>query len=432
MTTEFSEALQLAGVMAKLHGCWAFVPALEDSGAELREVDVPATNDRLVLGQGGLGKYTAIRPDDARLPRMADVMATAQPLAANRLALILLCGGLNTRSAGKVHPLAVVRDPLSGRTASLLSLQLQRIRHSPLADAKLLLFASPLNAPDIRTHLAEITMGLKPWVFSGGLVPRLARYQPSVGPPVPYRDAHGRQSYNPAGHVDALRWLVVHGLLAELRDIDVVITSSYSNWSDSLYGDTTLALAGFAARLSNANDDRLFVAEVMERPVSKRTGSFLVECVGQPGNMRLVKYAYGSGSPYLPRDTGILMSTNTLYFRVSALISRLLAACLRDGIPSFRDEFLRWLSETAPLHRHNERATLFDAAFPIGPHLTIKRAPDGIEVIQAERDLDQLSLLGTPSPIQPVYVGEDRNLSVKQAEQLENPTVLRRMFAGSV
>jgi hypothetical protein len=148
--------------------------------------------------------------------------------------------------------------------------------------------------------------------------------------------------------------------------------------------------------------------------------------------MRLVKYAYGSGLPQLPQDIGILMSTNTLYFRASALLSRLLAAYPNEGIPPLRDEFLRWLGETAPLHRYNERAALFDTVFPISPHLTIKRAPDGIEVIQAERDLDQLSLLGTPSPIQPVYVGGDRSFSVKQAEQLDNPTVLRRMFAGSV
>lgn len=64
-----------------------------------------------------------------------------------------------------------------------------------------------------------------------------------------------------------------------------------------------------------------------------------------------------------------------------------------------------------------DTATLFDKAFPALPKITPKIVA-GREVLQAERDLDQLSLLES-GLVQPLQVSETRAVSLKRREDVE-------------
>ena len=72
---------------------------------------------------------------------------------------------------------------------------------------------------------------------------------------------------------------------------------------------------------------------------------------------------------------------------------------------------------------------LFDAAFPVMPILTTKRYA-GDATLQAERDLDQLSLLSA-CELRAVQVPQSRAVSLKLESDLEDPTKRPFLFGAS-
>ncbi len=419
--SEWREALAWSGVLSPLLGNWRFIADTAQGDTGL--VDVPLTNDRMVFGEINLDHFAAIHANDPRVAGMEDIVSQFAPIDPHRIVFILLCGGLGTRSSGQVHPLLEVRNPADGKTAPLLSLQLARFHHSPLAHARLMLFASRFNVHAIIESLRDWPDDLRPIVYTGGIAPRLSRSQPIDGSPLPNQDSYGKCSYNPTGHFDALRWLFISGLFDSLVDASIIIFASYSNWSLNLYQEETLRLASYAETLHS--QETLFLGEVAEKPSSKRNGSILVERIDPSGGICLVKHAYGSGNIILPENADLLMSTNTLYFSTKA-IARRLHATSQLSFPE--DNFFVGFAQSDQYNRHAQKAAQFDAAFPINPYLSLKPSPDGSQAIQVERDLDQLSLLRQGVSYIPVRVGKDRTLSFKHRESFENPDIISNLF----
>jgi UTP--glucose-1-phosphate uridylyltransferase len=414
------DEVQLAGVLERFGSRWCFRHGEAASGAPPWPVDVSASNGALVLGGWRLDDFVGIGPNDARVPRLIDIPAPAKTLEPEQLAVILLCGGLGSRSGGRVHPLLPIKHAGSRRTRTLLDLQLDRLAHSHLAGAKLLILGSLLNEAEIRQYLARRPGAQQPRLYLGGLVPRLTVLQMPDAPPLLYRDPLGHRSYNPAGHLDALRWLVGSGVLAQLDSVEVLMIASYSNWG-RIFSVEALSLATRAAERSRRIRGLLFMVEVTPRPREKRTGSLLATRVDSPQQLRLVKFGYGQGVPNLPQNERMLMSTNTIYVSVAAFLRRLRQAAPAIGLQANPEATTRLLRDAATGRRRAEACALFDAAFPVEPLLTRKRSKEDTAVLQAERDLDQLSLLVGPSPLWAIEVGSDRAVSVKSATDLRDP-----------
>src|SRR4051794_4006826 len=89
---------RLAGVLERLAGRWRFMPPGPGSPTSPAPVDVAATNEALVLGGRRLDAFAGLAPADERVPALADLTRYAAPLSPERLAVVLLCGGLGSRS----------------------------------------------------------------------------------------------------------------------------------------------------------------------------------------------------------------------------------------------------------------------------------------------------------------------------------------------
>lgn len=415
---------QLAGVLERLAGRWRFLAPGPVSSDEAAPVDVAATNEALVLRGQHLADFRALAPQAPGVPPLADLVRDS-PLDPKDVAVVLLCGGLGTRSGGAVHPLLTVNDPRNGRKRALLDLHLERLAGSALRGASVMLLGSLLNEVALREHLTSVAPELRPELYTAGLAPRLALNQLPTGPLVLHQDPISGPSYNPTGHLDALRWLVVGGQLGNLRDRRVVVVLSYSNVGH-VYGPETLALGAFAVGRAERDPGALFTAEVVARPSEKATGSVLA--VGEDRSaLRLVKGGYGTGKVARPGPWS-LMSTNTLYFPLEAVWQRLIEAAAVTGLSRGEADVVALLRAAALGRDRAKACDLFDAAFDIDPVLNCKQLASGVVVLQAERDLDQLSLLPGPVVLSAVEVGPDRAVSVKLPSDLQNPEKQRYLF----
>jgi hypothetical protein len=390
---------RLAGVVERLAGRWRFLDS--PPSGETRPVDVAGTNKALVLRGRPLGAFPALAPGASEVVPLDRAAGTA--IEPHRVVLVLLCGGLGTRSGGQVHPLLPVPDPRTGETRTLIDRQLDRLERSPLHSARTFALASLHNEDALRSHL-ERRGGIRPRVYAAGLAPRLALDQPPAGAPRVHASAGG-PTFNPTGHLDALRWLVAGGMFDQLADADVLVVASYSNVG-RLFAAETLGVAGLAAERARSDPAALFAVEVVARPATKKSGATLV-AAEEPGGVRLVKAGYGTGAVGKPPGDRVLMSTNTLYFPVSALRRRL-GPPRESGVPA--------------------GCARFDAAFDIDPVLSRKADGAGGEALQVERDLDQLSLLPGPPGLTAVEVGDDRAVSLKLPADLDDPRKREFLF----
>jgi hypothetical protein len=407
---------RLANVIDRLEGRWRFVEGAAFGSADVCPVDVAATNQTLVLHNYRLEDFAAVQPGDARVCRPNNIPATTNILDPEQMVVILLCGGLGTRGSGMVYPLLPLVGT-GGRT--LLDLQLTRLERSPLAQSPVLVFGSLINGDVLQQHLESHSSRRRPAVFCGGIVPRLEMAQPQTGSAIEYRDRHGQASYNPAGHFDALRWLVAGGHLAQFVDREVILIASYSNLG-RIFTPETLLLASHTAAEGHRETGTWFTAEVVRRPKEKRTGSLLVTRADQPEAIRLVKYAYGSRSLSIADGPEVLMSTNTLYFSIAALVREMQAKHAAGEGDYTRG--LRQLLQPAPDGNPKEACAAFDTAVPVEPHLTVRKTADGVDVLQAERDLDQISLLPGRGVLCAVEVSPERAVSIKVPADLRDPS----------
>ncbi len=376
------DEVELADVLEPLRGHLR----LDDHG----RVDVHATNRHLLLGGRSLGDFRLATEGDVatRLEELADAQAKA------RIGVVVLAGGLNTRGGGEFGPLR----KLGPRT--MLGHYLDRLRRSELGDAPVLVFCSPLNSAELEQAFQgndDISA-----FYRGGLAPRLAEVQSPDGPLV----AAPGGGWNPTGHFDALRWLVISGALECVWDVDVLLIHSLTNVGNFLRQ---------AHEISRIVVDSgvLAAVEVTPRPLDKRSGSVLV--VDECGCHRLLKYGYGPGQPAVRQSTHQLMSTNTWWFSMATL-KRQLRAVHEDA---------RTIIRAAQNGQQRENAKLLiDTCFPVAPILSTKRLEDRL-VLQVERDLDQVSLL--PVDLLPLVVDTERATTVKGDSDLEKPGV-RELF----
>jgi len=414
---------QLAGRFALLR------PPTSQSGDGSIPVDVKTTNGHLVLHGQRLEVFTAVPANDGRVLQIEDVLAQSTPIDARKLVLLLLCGGLSFRSEGKVHPLRTVKDPGTGQECTLLDRQLNRLASSPLGPASCVIVGTPLNEDALRNHLQKNQSLKQPRLLVGGMAPRLLPVQKATGPPMVYRDASRQISYNPLGHLEALRWLVLSGMLAHFVEHKVILSVSYSNWGP-IFSETTAAVAGFVAANAQSHPDTLFFVEVTPRSKETQSGSFLVAPIDRLEPMHLVKYIYGQGAFAVPPGDGVLVSTNTIYFSVQNLMSRLQGAAATTSLSDSRGALIQLLWDAAARRRRDQLANLFDVAFPVEPHLIPDRGDGSALFLRVERDLDQLSLIPGSTLMQAVEVPANRGVFLKLPSDFDDPNKRTFLFAS--
>jgi hypothetical protein len=390
-------------------------------------VNVQATNGQLALSGRRLDEFVAVPPSDPRV-----IYAESEPIAASRIdptkiALLLLCGGLSFRTHGKIHPLMPLQDPQTGRNRTLLDRQLDRLFESPLGTANCVIVATPLNEGDLRHHLEGLLSERRLRVCVGGLAPRLSPVQHTSGSPLLMHDPSGEISYNPVGHLEALRWFVLSGMLAEFADAQVIIIASYSNWG-RIFNQETIDIAGTLARTAQTDEGVLFFVEVTRSEMNKERGSILVATDVSPGDLRLVKDSYGQGRPRLAQGDSILLSTNTLHFSIPNLLERLRKASPSVDLPDTSDAIIQLLRNAAEGRRRDQLSRLFETTFPVEPYLIPVPADGTPEFLRVERDLDQLTLIPGPSPMKAVEVNPHRGVFLKLPSDFENSAKLAFVF----
>lgn len=420
-----SEGIRLSeGIAPSLAGKFAF----EDDGPAdgPRLVSTERTNERMLLPRDGLRDFHLVDADSNAVTDLSD-LTQREPCRAEDVAVGMLIGGLSFRSGGVVNPQLEVDDP-TGRRVTLLGLQLERFAASPLgADGRLYLFGNPLNPEAQQRHVAELDSDLSSRFYVGGVAPRLEKAQHADGPLLFHR-MDGEVAYNPIGHLEVLRWLIVLGTLGEIEERRLFVTCNYSNWG-RIFDSRMLRIARWADGQMRDDPDCLFVAETTPEPKDTRSGSLLAERQVAGGRYSLVKYAYGSGSPALPAGSRALVSTNTLYFGVEKLLRRLAAHGAAIDLPESRASLRQLLADARDGRRREETAALFDAAFPVPP-IVIPGKSEGKEFLRIERDLDMLSLLPDGSHIQAIKVPKDRGVFIKLPADLEDPEKTRYLFAS--
>lgn len=391
---------------------WEFVTHSDEEFWEKIEVDIQKTNEKIVLNKKQLNQFTFANPDNPLIPDIREFKKILTCLSSAKVGILILCGGLGTRSKGRVNPLLLIKDKKDGKEKTLLDLKLERIKKSPFSQSKVLVLASELNGKAIKIHLRNRISEEDLIFFEQDLVPRLKIHQSIQGPVSFHCDKSGQITYNPSGHFDALRSLVVKGFLAVLKEEKVLMISSYSNWGKIFNRDSLLAASYVVEQGKNNSETCLFI-ETTLKPSSKKTGSALVTELANPDRFLLVKYDYGRGSPILEGLQSVLMSTNTIYIHIDNLIKRLLSFCKDLGLPQEKTDFLNVLKEIGRDQKNQKLETLFDLAFPVPPKLCLKVAKTGDRVIQIERDFDQISLVPQASLFKPIKVGPERSLSIK-------------------
>lgn len=414
-------------IVERLAGRFRLAGSPVPNGDELAPVDVQVTNEGLALAGRCLDDFLTVPPLDPRVIRAERALAASSLIDPKEIVLLLLCGGLSFRSQGKIHPLIYLQDPHSGRCQTLLDWQLDRLFDSPLGASTCVIVATPLNEGDLRHHLESFPPERSPRVCVGGLAPRLLPVQRTSGSPLLMHESSGEIAYNPVGHLEALRWFILSGLLAEFAESQVIIIASYSNWG-RIFNQATVGLAGAMARTAQTDGEVLFFAEVTRREMDKERGSVLVATDSSPDNLRLVKDSYGRGRPRLTQGDSVLMSTNMLYFSIPNLLGRLREAGTSVALPATNDAILQLLRDAVEGRRRDQLARLFEAAFPVEPHLIPVSADGAPTFLRVERDLDQLTLIPGPSLMKAVEVNADRGVFLKLPSDFEDPAKLAFVF----
>lgn len=414
-------------IVDRLQGRFRFVGTSSGAARAPLPVDVLATNEQLLLRGRRLDEFSAVAPNDHRVIQLAEVRARAPQLEPKDIVILLLCGGRSFRSGGQVHPLKVVQGPTGGPATSLLSRQLNRLVNSSLQQSTCYVVGTLLNQESLEAHLANLSLGRRYRVYAGGLAPTLSPSQPRNAPPLIMRDISDRIAYNPIGHLEALRWFILSGILLEAINSKVVITVSYSNWG-RIFTDMTVSLAGLIEQLAEDDPRVLLLVEVTRVLSGQEKGSILVAGTNALRDLRLIKPNYSRGEVRLPNGPGILLSTNTLYFSVSALVRRLQEAAPAVGLAAGQDSLLNLLRDAAAGVRRDKLADVFEAAFPIEAQLIPTQAAEAGAFLRAERDLDQLSLIPGPSLVEAVEVGPDRAVFLKLPSDFDNPAKLAYLF----
>jgi hypothetical protein len=408
-------------IVERLQGRFRLTGTAMDGDNAPLPVDVAATNEQLVLRGRRLDEFTAVPPTDGRVMQLEEVLKQPQQLLPMDIVLLLLCGGMSFRSGGEIHPLKAIHPPQGGRATSLLERQLNRLDMSPLREATCYIVATPLNDKALNSHLATIHYG-RAHLYTGGLAPTLSPSQQRDSPPIVMREVSGDIAYNPIGHLEALRWFILSGMLSQSMHSKVAITASYSNWG-RIFTGAMVAIAGTMDRLARNDPSILFLVEVTRRLSGEEKGSMLVAGIDDSENLRLVKPSYGRGEPRLAEGPFILLSTNTLYFSIPALVARLQASARAVGI-STSDSLLSLLHDAARGLRRSQLADLFEASFPVEAQLIPTYSGKAVAYLRPERDLDQLTLIPGPSLMRAVEVGPDRAVFLKMTSDFENPAKL--------
>jgi len=234
-------------------------------------------------------------------------------------------------------------------------------------------------------------------------VPRLAFHQMSDAPLVLAQP----ESWNPGGHWDSLRWLIMTGAFSAVRDKRLLMIVSYTNFGEVFQDGRRVATRVWEQLREQPM--ALSVVEVTIRPSQKTTGSFVVR---DASGFRLVKKDYGSGDFRRPAASEVLASTNTWWFDVERIEQRLISMLGGDA-----QAWDALLADACVGRRMADTATLFDKAFSALPKITPKIV-GGRAVLQAERDLDQLSLLES-GLVHPLRVPAARAVSLKRHEDVE-------------
>ena len=89
------------------------------------------------------------------------------------------------------------------------------------------------------------------------------------------------------GHFEAIRWFVVSGLLGEVLRYRVAIFMNYTNWGH-VFSNDTLRIARYVSDQAREQPGFLFLAEVKNTPLEKRTGSLLVDEIANPHGVCVV------------------------------------------------------------------------------------------------------------------------------------------------
>lgn len=223
-----------------------------------------------------------------------------EALAAGRVALVLLNGGMATRFGGRVKG---VVDALPGR--SFLQLQAERLRAIEQETGRrvpLLLMNSQATDATTRAFLDEHdSFGLDVRCFVQSGAPRV-RPDGRL-----YRDAEGRVSIYGPGHGDLLPSLRRSGQLESLRDagVDVLLMANVDNLGASLDARLLGHFLGTAA-------------EMMVEAAPKAPGDVGGAPASVDGRVQLVEgFAFPEGFDH---DSIPVFNTNTLWFRVEPLL----------------------------------------------------------------------------------------------------------------
>ena len=265
---------------------------------ELAPVDVQATNEQVALCGRRLDDFVTVPPLDSRVIPLKHCAAANSTIEPRAVALVMLCGGLSFRSQGEIHPLKFLLDPQTGDNRTLLDRQLDRLGESPLNESPCVIMATPLNEAALHQHIAELSPKTDLRVCIAGLAPRLLPNQRTTGSPLVVRGPSGDISYNPVGHLEALRWLILSGMLSEFTHYKAIVIFSYSNWG-RIFTPALVDIAGSLVRAAREDEHLLFFVEVTERDLDKESGSILVADNTGPDRLRLVKFSYGRGRPRL-------------------------------------------------------------------------------------------------------------------------------------
>ena len=351
-------------IVERLAGRFRFASAAGPALDEDEVVDIQATNEHVALADRKLDDFVAVSPRDPRVMQAEHLAADRGQIDPREIVLVLLCGGLSFRSGGEIHPLKIVENPNDGKGRALLDLQLDRVARSPLHSSRCILVGTPYNEQGLRFHLDGLPSVRRPHLCIGGLAPRLLPRQKRYGFPLPFREPSGEISYNPVGHLEALRWLILSGMLCNFVQSKVIVIASYSNWGQ-VFDSTMMEIAGFLSRVAITDRGLLFIAEVTQRDSEKRQGSMLVSEDNSLKDLRLVKFSYGAGKPQFPNGKRILMSTNTLYFSTSNLLERLRLNAAFVSIPSTTESVTQLLSTAGEFRQRDEVSRLFDTSFPV-------------------------------------------------------------------
>jgi hypothetical protein len=415
-------------ILDRLEGRFRLVGTPLHNGVAALPVDVIATNEALVMEGRALGQFTHVLPGNAAVIAGDGVCDSSGEIAPSAVALVLLCGGLSFRSRGEIHPLRILIDPNGART-TLLDRQLDRIAQSTFSESTCFIVGTPLNELALKTHLVELPPDRRPQLYTGGLAPRLLANQRNLGSPTVMRDSFGRISYNPIGHLEALRWFVLSGALAEVAESDVAILISYSNWG-KLFTGRTLDFANVLKKLALTDPNLLFLVEVVPRSHEKKTGSMLVAPSDDPADLKLVKYGYAHGHPTLTADRDILMSTNTWHVSIPNLLGRLQKSTQLLGLANERAALLDVLKDTAGGRRRDELSNAFEGALPTAPQLIPTSVDGRLSFLRVERDLDQLSLIRGSPVMKALQVTADRSVSLKVPADFEDPAKRKLLFGS--